>query len=289
VSLSVHPDLIDEEEFSSAAPVSATEGDTAAPAQADEVATPAEATTEEPVRADAGPPEWLAQVREMSDPQEMLKLLAKNLPREQLSQNDVLNGIIGNLASKRVQSLLAEQEAHRAETAKLRALEEGDLYQLGQYSAQELQQRREQLAAQQQAQQQVDTSPFMLGIRAFQDSLPEAVRNEVAGKTFAPGGTVEEGFREYLKAVTEASVKHGFDGEIERRKPALRKALLADAARDEPVPELNGGPAASLREITDEQLGRMSLEESDLYLDERGQPRPGVKVRITRGINLQRR
>jgi hypothetical protein len=31
----------------------------------------------------------------------------------------------------------------------------------------------------------------------------------------------------------------------------------------------------------------MSLAESDAYLDERGQPRPGVRLRLTRAINLR--
>jgi len=54
------------------------------------------------------------------------------------------------------------------------------------------------------------------------------------------------------------------------------------------TPELDGGPAQAYREITDAQVAAMTLEEYDRYFDDKGRPRPGVRVQLTRGIDVRR-
>jgi hypothetical protein len=230
-------------------------------------------------------PEWLEQARAAADPRDMLKLLTKHLPKDDLARDEILAGWIGDVGNKRARAILAEQDQQRLEREKQEALKRGDLYALGQHAASELEQRQTLL----EQQTQLALSPFMQGVQRFQQSLPRAVQEEVQGKTYAPDGTPEEGVAAYLRAVTEAAIRHGFDDEIKRREPALRKAFLSETVGSEPTPEVEGGPPPGVREITDEQLARMSLAESDEYLDERGQARPGVRVRITRGIPLRQR
>jgi hypothetical protein len=234
---------------------------------------------------EAEPPEWLTQARAASDPKEMLKLLAKNLPREDLSRDDTLSGMLGDLADRRARALIQQQQQQAVERERGEAYRRGDLYALGQYAQQDM------AAQQQQAQAQADiqASPFMEGVRIFQQSLPPAVQLEVQGQTYAPEGSPAEGLAAYLQAVARAAIKHGFDDELKQREPALRKAYLTEANGQAPTPEIEGGQPQRVREITDEQLARMSLEESEQYLDERGQPRPGVRLRLTRGIPIERR
>jgi hypothetical protein len=269
----IHPDLIEEETAAEpvAEPAPPPTGDAGASA----------ATPEAP----SEPPEWLAQARASEDPKEILRILTKNLPKDDLTKNDTLAGILGDLADKRARALLQEREHQAAERERVEAYRRGDLYALGQIAQQDM-------AAQQQVVQQaaeVETSPFMEGVRLFQQTLPPEVQKEVQGKTYAPEGSPAEGLAAYLRAVAEAAIKHGFDDEIKRREPALRKAYLSETNGQAPTPELESGQPQRVREITDEQLSRMSLEESDQYLDERGQPRPGVKLRLTRGIPIQTR
>lgn len=225
-------------------------------------------------------PEWLQSAREASSPEEMLNLLAKNLPRDALEKNDTLRGWVGNVAQRRAEALRQQEARDAQEHAKLEAAQRGDLYTLGELAAPEM---NERLRQQQQAQ---TIEPFMEQVRQFQAGLPEAVQSEVGGKQYTS-------FAEYIAATVEAAARHSretyFDQQLKEREPALRKAWLSQANGREQVPELDGGQATGVREITDEQLSRMSLEESDQYLDEKGQPRPGVRMRLTRGISLDRR
>ena len=230
------------------------------------------------------PPEWLIQARATADPKEMIGLLAKNMDREALMADPVLSAILGNMSDRRARDLLRQADQQKIDHDRQAAYDRGDLYTLGQMSAVDLQAQRQQ--AEQQA--QAALNPYMLGITRWQSSLPEVVQRDVQGKTFAPGGTPEEGFAAYLQAVHESALRHGLEDEVRKREPALRKAELNATVGTEMNPELDGGPAQQYREITDAQVASMTLEEYDRYFDEKGRPRPGVRVNLTRGIDVRR-
>jgi hypothetical protein len=230
-------------------------------------------------------PDWLQSAREASDPQAMLATLLRNLPVDELEKHPTVRHWIGDMGDKRARALLRQAEQDKLEQQKRDAAAQGDYYGLGQLTANEIQQRAQQQAAAQQA------TPFMDGVVQFQTKLPPEVQAEVSGKTFGAGKSYAEGVAEYLDAVTAASITHrlneAVEREIKRREPALRKALLSETNGQSPVPELDGAQAPSSREITDEQIAAMSLEEYGAYFDEGGRPKPGVRVRLTRGINLR--
>jgi hypothetical protein len=173
--------------------------------------------------------------------------------------------------------MLEDQERQRAERARAEAYDKGDLYTLGQLTAAELQVQREMLEQQRQA----ASNPYLQGITQFQSGLPEAVQREVQGRNY-------DNFQAYLQAVHESAIRHGLEEEVRKREPALRKAELSSTVGSEMAPELDGGPAQAYREITDAQVAAMTLEEYDRYFDDKGRPRPGVRVSLTRGIDVRR-
>ena len=77
--------------------------------------------------------------------------------------------------------------------------------------------------------------------------------------------------------------------EIQKRQPALAKAALSATVGAEQSPERAGGPSPGVREITDAEIDRMSLQEYEQYFDGNGHPRNGVRLRLTRGIDVSRR
>ncbi len=297
ITRSIHPDLLDEytEQMNLAAGATAESTSPrrrrgrGAPARAD-VSPSGDSQSVEPpdappdgaeVREDTSTPtapEWLAAVDAATDPKEKLALLTRNLPREELTRDDVLAGLLGDLSNQRARRILEDQQRQAEEQQRLRAYEQGDLYTLGQMSAAQLQQQRE--AAEAQARQQSD--PYIHAVRAFQASLPEDVQREVQGKQY-------DSFGAYLTAVQDAAIRHGVSEEVRKRSGALSKAELSQTVGSEMSPELDGGPAQSTREITDAQVSAMSLEEYDRFFDEKGRPRPGVRVRLERGIDVRRR
>jgi len=227
----------------------------------------------EPAAPDAEP-EWLAQVRAAKDPKEILSLVTKNVPREDLTRDDVLSGLLGDLSNQRARKILEDQEKARQERARLDAYDKGDLYTLGQLEAATLQQQRQAALAQ--------NDPYLVAVRNFQSGLPEDVQREVQGKNY-------DSFGAYLSAVQDAAIRHGVSEEVKKRSGALEKAELSATVGSEQSPELDGGPAQAYREITDAQVAAMTLEEYDHYFDDRGRPRPGVRVRLERGIDVRRR
>jgi hypothetical protein len=295
-----HPDLLEEEPQSSPAPEtpSPRRGGRSAARAAPQTQPPAEAPAEpspppepetppEAPPEPAEPPDWWAQVKDAKDPETALDLITRNMPKQDLEKNLVLQGWIGDMGARRARAMLQQTEQERIEQQKREALANQDYYGLGQLTAPELQQRAQQQAAQQQG------APFMDGVTRFQSALPPEVQQAVSGKTFGAGKTYQEGVAEYLSAVTEASISHrlneAVEKELKRREPALRKAWLSESNGAQPVPELDGGRASSSREITDEQVARMTLAEYDAYFDANGQPKPGVRVRLTRGIPTRQR
>jgi hypothetical protein len=223
---------------------------------------------------DTAEPEWLKQLRATSDPKEIVALVTRNVPREDLSRDDVLAGLIGDLGNKRARQMLEDQERQRQERARQEAYEKGDLYTLGQLEATNLQQQRQSAQAQ--------NDPYLVAVRNFQAGLPEEVQREVQGKNY-------DSFGAYLSAVQDAAIRHGVSEEVKKRSGALEKAELSATVGSEQSPELDGGPAQAYREITDAQVAAMTLEEYDRHFDEKGRPRPGVRVRLERGIDVRRR
>ena len=220
---------------------------------------------------------------ELTDLQRLAVLL-KSIPREELERDDTIRGWLGDAAQQRARRMLEEQRQQQSNRERQDAFDRGDLYTLGQLEANQLQAQRQILEAQAQA----ATNPYMVAVTAFQRTLPEAVQRDVQGRTFAPGGTPAEGFQAYLQAVHESAIRHGLEEEVRKREPALRKAELNSTVGGEMTPELDGGPAQAYREITDAQVAAMTLEEFDRYFDDKGRPRPGVRVQLTRGIDVRR-
>jgi len=300
VRRSTHPDLLDELEQvqppqssesqptngsvrarrrrngATAQPEPSPPGDSEAPVAEEEHGSEEEVSpSSEPAAPEI--PEWLTSARAAEDPREMLRLLVKNVPRDEMEQDDTLRGWLGDYANQRARRMLEEQDRQRAERARSEAYDKGDLYTLGQLTAADLQQQRE-LAQQQ---YQATQNPYMQGITQFQAGLPDAVQREVQGRNY-------DNFQAYLQAVHESAIRHGLEEEVRKREPALRKAELSTTVGEESSPELDGGPAQAYREITDAQVAAMTLEEYDRYFDDKGRPRPGVRVSLTRGIDVRR-
>jgi len=226
----------------------------------------------EPAPAPAEPPEWLGQLQGKTDPREILGVIREHLSREELASDPFFQGWIGDLSNQRARKILEDQQRADFERQRTSAYEQGDLYTLGQLNAAEIQRQREQSQRQQ--------DPYMLDVANFQSSLPEAVQREVQGRQY-------DSFGAYLTAVQQAAIRHGVEQEVNKRGPALQKAELSQTVGSEQSPELDGGPAQAYREITDAQIAAMTLEESERYLDEKGRPRPGVRLRLTRGVDIR--
>ncbi|HYW86349.1 MAG TPA: hypothetical protein VFB50_01155 [Chloroflexota bacterium] len=222
---------------------------------------------------------------ELTDLQRLAQLL-KSVPRDEMEKDDTIRGWLGDAANQRARRMLEDQSRQQQERERQQAYDRGDLYALGQLDAQGIQSQRQMLEAQ--AQAQAAANPYLQAVTEFQKTLPEDVQKDVQGKTYAPGGTPAEGFQAYLQAVHESAIRHGLEAEVRKREPALRKAELNSTVGGEMTPELDGGPAQAYREITDAQVAAMTLEEYDRYFDDKGRPRPGVRVQLTRGIDVRR-
>ena len=295
---STHPDLLDELESPQPAPdSSAANGSSSRSSRsrrkATESAAPSAGVSEAPVADEGGSddgdtppppepappdvPEWLGQLRAATDPDEIIGLVTKNVDRDLLMKNEILSAVLGNMSNKRAQDLLRQQDQQRQDRDRQAAYERGDLYALGQLSAAELQQQRAALEAQTQA----ALNPYLQDVTEFQRALPEDVQKRVQGKQY-------DSFGAYLQAVHEARLQYDVEQEVKKREPALRKAELSSTVGTEMTPELDGGPAQQYREITDAQVASMTLEEYDRYFDDKGRPKPGVRVRLERGIDVRR-
>jgi hypothetical protein len=287
----VHPDLVDDQP--EAPPPAETprrgRGRAAARASesppASEAAVPASEAGEtsgaeqSPDSGDDSAVDWKQAGSQAESPEEAFKLLAKNLPREQLEKDETLSGLIGSRADVRARDLLRQQEREAVERQKREAAANNDLYSLGELTQREYQQQG--LAAAQGDPYQ----PMMEVINRVQQSLPENVQREIAGKTYGEGKPWNEGLQEYLSSLIDSATKH----RLAERESALRKSILSEVNGSEPVPEREGGTPSRVRVVTDEQVAAMSLREYDALFDENGRPRPGVLHRSTRGIPIQQR
>lgn len=253
-----------------------------------EAAAPATETEPEPAPETPAQPEWWDQVKQAADPQAALATLLKNVPLEELEKHPVIQGWVGDMGAKRAKAMLERQQQEAIDRQKREAAASGDYYGLGQLTAAEVQRQAAEQATAQTA------APFMDGVVAYQKKLPEDIQRQIQGQTFGAGKSYAEGVSEYLEAVHAAAVSHrlneAVEQEIKRREPALRKAWLSESNGTQPVPELDGGRAASVREITGEQVERMSPDEYDTYFDTNGRPKPGVRYRLTeRDIPVRQR
>lgn len=225
-------------------------------------------------------PDWLAQVRQATDPPTALAAILKNTPLDELQKHPQIAGWIGDMAQKRARALAQQQAAEAEAQAKADAWARGDYYRLGELSA------SEQEARALQAQNQQASAPFMQSVEEFQRTLPEEAQRAIQGKTY-------NSVAEYLQAAVDAASSHRLEAavqaEIKKREPALRKAELSATVGAEQSPERDGGPPPGTREITDAEIGSMSLQEYDRYFDENGKPKGGVAVRYTRAVDVTRR
>jgi hypothetical protein len=309
----IHPDLLEEEQSAQAAQEApqpppapgrrngrarAAEPSAPAPEPPPTAPEPAPPSPTEPESPESGEtpttsaqPEWWDQVKkaaDAADPQAALATLLKNVPLEELEKHPVIQGWVGDMGAKRARAMLERQQQDAVERQKREAAASGDFYGLGQITAAEVQRQAAEQATAQTA------APFMDGVVAYQKTLPEDIQRKIQGQTFGAGKSYAEGVTEYLEAVHEAAVSHrlneAVEQEIKRREPALRKAWLSESNGTQPVPELDGGRAASVREITGEQVERMSPDEYDTYFDTNGRPKPGVRYRLTeRDIPVRQR
>lgn len=299
----IHPDLADsggaESEASTArgagevsldVPPAEQSNDGAPETEPDaEASTSGEAEGEPAEVATQQTPDWWDELRSATDANTALAVLTAHLTPDDLVKDNRIAGIIGQKAYDRVQQEIQRREANQRETLKAQAAQNGDLYTLGELSAPEVLAQLRQQATQEAEQKSL--APLTEAVAAFQDTLPEAVRAEVAGRHYA-GATVQEGIMAYMDAVVKAAIKHHLEPEVEReikrREPVLRKQFLASAYGEDMSPELAGGTPKSVHEITDEQVAGMSLEEYDQYFDDYGRPKDGVRLRMTRAEPVKR-
>lgn len=225
-------------------------------------------------------PEWMQTVRESTDPQAALAAILKNVPLEELQKHPQISGWIGNMAQRVNREQAARAAAEEAQRQRQDAWRRGDYYRLGELEAST----QEQLA--QQAQLAQASEPFMQQVTQFQMTLPQDVQAEVSGKQYPSVAA-------YFEALHAAGVKYEADqrvaAELKKRQPALEKAELSATVGTEPVPEREGGPSPRVREITDAEIGRMTLAEYNEHFDENGRPKPGRQVRFTQAIDVTRR
>ena len=234
--------------------------------------------SESPDQGDDNQVDWREAYRQAESPEEAFKLLAKNLPSDVLSKDETLSGFIGSRADQRARDLIRQQQRDAEEQRKREAAANNDLYTLGELA------QKEYLQQAQQNDQVGQLQPLMDVITRFQQTLPESVQHDVAGKTFGEGKPWNEGLQEYLSYLVDQSTEL----RLKERESALRKSILSEVNGNEPVPEREGGTPARVRVVTDEQVAAMSLREYDALFDENGHPRPGVQHRSTRGIPIQR-
>jgi hypothetical protein len=293
---STHPDLIEEEtaarakaEETSPEPERPTRGRRSR-ARSEAPPTPVSETGVSPSEPSAeaspqkgetnGSPEWLSQVREATDPPTALAAILKNTPLEELQKHPQIAGWIGDMAQKRARALAQQQAQEDEARQKAEAWQRGDYYRLGELSA------TEQEARALQAQAQQASAPFMQSVEEFQRTLPTEVQQTIQGKNY-------NSVAEYMQAAVEAAASHRLDAavqaEVKKREPALRKAELSATVGAEQSPERDGGPPPGTREITDAEIGSMSLAEYERYFDENGKPKGGVQVRYTRAVDVTRR
>ena len=284
----IHPDLLEEtlaeraaaEEHAEAPPPERrrSRSRSAPPAEPSQLS-PADVSSDGAEAADGSAPgEWWETAKAAGSPEEAFKLLAKNLPSEVLEKDERLSGLIGSRSELRARDILRKQEQDRLEQQKREAAANNDLYTLGELT------QRDYHAQAQQAQNAGQLQPLMDVIARFQQTLPESVQHEVAGKTFGEGRPWNEGAVEYMAQLVESATKH----RLAERESALRKSILSEINGTEPVPEREGGTPARVRVVTDEQIAAMPLAEYEALFDENGRPRPGVQHRSTRGIPIQR-
>jgi hypothetical protein len=223
--------------------------------------------------------DWREAWARAESPEDAFKLLARNLPREAIEKDETLSGLIGSRADLRARDILRQQERDRLEAAKRDAAANNDLYTLGELA------RQDYLQQGQQSDQVAQLQPLMEVITRVQQTLPESIQREIAGKAYGEGKTWSEGAVEYVNDVIGRLTELGW----KERESALRKSILSEVNGSEPVPEREGGQPARVRVVTSEQVDAMSLREYEALFDENGQPRPGVLYRVTRGTPIQSR
>lgn len=98
----------------------------------------------------------------------------------------------------------------------------------------------------------------------------------------------------WLKTLIEQAKEHSASERIQQERakwekdelPTYKSRWLAERNGSEPSPETDGGPAPGVRELTDEVIGAMSLDEFQAVWDMKtDKPKQGYRYRSTRGID----
>lgn len=296
VTETIHPDLADDPEFSASsatatAPVEAkAEAEPAAPSPQTESAEGEQSeTAETPATETQEPPAWWNEVKDAPSPKDALRLLTKNLPRDEVARDETLAGLIGDLGAKQGRRLFEDwkrQESERAARAPIdKAVQDEDVITLGEAK---LREERERQAREADTTNRASTyGEIHSAISEWAGSLPEPVVSKLAGKQY--DGDYKDGLVAYVNDLAEGLTTHRIEAEIAKRMPAINaaaeKAALSRINGGGPSPEIGTGQAgAGVRVITDEEISAMDLDTYDQYFDEHGRPRGGVQYKATRAV-----
>lgn len=242
-----------------------------------------------------------------SKPPDLNALLDKADPAT-LRKHPRLAGIIGEqakreanrLAEQRASEMLREQqERWRAEQSRQEVLSKarnGDYYSIGEQAARQALQ-ADQDGAVNQFTKRAEAQTY----QRFQGVLEEWATeqptevNEAAAERMGelePGTPWETGFRKWLDAYVQVRAEHlSKQPETKQRAerdvtPAVRARVLAEMNGKEPTADSGSGRAQRVRTITDDDIGRMDLDEYMSVWDvEKGRPKKGVVYKPTRAVD----
>jgi hypothetical protein len=255
------------------------------------------------------------------DPDTRRRLLDEADP-EELRKHERVAGLSGQMAERLYRRRVGElsyddlPEAARerlAEEAERRAREreqteaerqlgqQGEFYSLGQKRWEELQRSQtdeQKRRAEQQAESRV-LNGFQQSVQSWAtENFPPEVLDTTAAALRENTDMEKLDFKGqynlWLKTLIANAQEHSATTRIqqERQKwekddlPTYRDRWLAERNGAEPSPETDGGPAPGVRELTDEIIAGMDLEEFKAVWDlKRDKPKEGYRYRSTRGID----
>jgi hypothetical protein len=239
--------------------------------------------------------------------------------REELRQHENISGLAGDLADKRFRSkvqelrpedlppatrdrltrqLREELEAQQREAQEAQLGQNGEYYTLGQQRWEDIQRRKEQQqsSAAREAVEREVYADLQRQAEDYAKTLPPEVvdrtAQELDGKL--DGLPVKAQYHTWVATLNRVNAEHtaalrarAEAEEWEKKKlPAFQQRWLAERNGSEPSPETDGGAPASSRELTDELIDAMSLEEFKAVWDmATDTPKAGYRYRSTRGVD----
>jgi hypothetical protein len=282
-----------------------TESDDRQPAESKEEAPPAP----EPVSWGKLSPEDRKRLLDEADPEELRKhervagvsgQMAERLYRRRvgdLTYDDLPPATRDSLVRQVREQIRAEEQSEQERQLG----QQGEFYTLGQKRWEAVQQSQTD-EQRQQAERQAENKVLKSFESSVQTWAKENFPGEVLDKTAA---RLNEGddmdkldfkgqYNLWLKTLISTAQEHAAESRVqqERQKwekddlPTYRSRWLAERNGSEPSPETDGGPPPGVRELTDEAIGAMSLEEFQAVWDMKtDKPKQGYRYRSTRGID----